>query len=107
MKLTPKQTEELIHRRRRQILVHSIIYYRLGETIVEDAVFDSWAKQLFQLQTDNLQLSESIPYMRYQFADWTGETGFHLPLMDKAATAIAEQLLESYKNSQVAVPVEL
>lgn len=93
-----KQIEELIHRRRRQILVHSIIYYRLGETIVEDAVFDMWAKELAALQTQHLQLSESIPYMRYAFADWTGETGFHLPLMDRRAGAVAEELLETYKN---------
>lgn len=107
MKTDYKVTEELIHRRRRQILVHSIIYYRLGETIIDDAVFDKWAKELFKLQTENLQLSQSIPYMRYQFADWTGETGFHLPLMDKDAGAVAEQLLESYKNLQLAVPEEL
>lgn len=95
-----KTVEELIHRRRRQILVHSIIYYKYGESIVEDAVFDAWAKELTKLQSDNLQLSESIPYMRYQFADFTGETGYHLPLMDVRANAVAEQLLETYKNSQ-------
>lgn len=97
MRMT-KQIEELIHRRRRQLLVHSIIYYRLGETIVPDAVFDSWAKELAALQTQHLQLSESIPYMRYAFSDWTGETGFHLPLMDRRASAVAEELLETYKN---------
>lgn len=103
MRMT-KQIEELIHRRRRQLLVHSIIYYRLGETIIPDAVFDSWAKELAALQRDNLQLSESIPYMRYQFSDWTGETGFHLPLMDRAAGKVAEELLETYKSSLLTVP---
>jgi hypothetical protein len=94
-----KQIEELIHRRRRQILVHSIIYYHLNENIVPDAVFDAWAKELAALQDANLQLSESIPYMRYAFADWTGETGAFLPLMDRRAGKVAAELLETYKNS--------
>lgn len=94
-----KQIEELIHRRRRQILVHSIIYYRLNENIIPDAVFDAWAKELAALQSDNLQLSESIPYMRYAFADWTGETGAFLPLMDRRAGKVAADVLESYKKS--------
>ncbi len=100
MRMNQKKIEELIHRRRRQVLVHSIIYYKYGESIVPDATFDAWAKELTKLQSDHLQLSESIPYMRYQFADFTGETGYHLPLMDKAAGAVAEQLMESYKTSQ-------
>jgi hypothetical protein len=102
MPMTEKQIEELIHRRRRQVLVHSIIYYKYGESIVADAVFDSWAKELTKLQKDNLQLSESIPYMRYQFADFAGETGYHLPLHDKRASAVAEQLMETYKTTYAA-----
>ena len=33
---------ELIHRRRRQVLVHSILYYRLGKPLISDRQFDRW-----------------------------------------------------------------
>lgn len=36
--------------------------------------------------------------MRYAFADFGGETGFHLPLMDKAANRVADELMETYKK---------
>jgi len=93
-----KQVEELIHRRRRQILVHSIIYYKNGESIIPDSTFDAWAQQLAKLQKDHQQLSESIPYMRYAFSDFSGESGFHLPLTDKAANRIADELMRTYNE---------
>jgi NAD-dependent DNA ligase len=98
--VTEKQVEELIHRRRRQILVHSIIYYKYGESTIPVATFDSWAQELARLQKAHLQLSESIPYMRYAFSDFTGETGYHLPLMDERASRVAEQIMETYKKEQ-------
>lgn len=96
--MTEKEVEELIHRRRRQILVHSIIYYKNGESIIPDATFDKWAQELAKLQKDHQQLSESIPYMRYAFADFGGETGYHLPLMDKAANRIADELMKVHNE---------
>lgn len=95
-----KAVEELIHRRRRQILVHSIIYYKNGSSIIPDSTFDEWAKELAKLQKDHQQLSESIPYMRYQFADFGGETGFHLPLNDVAANKVADQLMEMHEEKE-------
>lgn len=105
--MTEKQIEELIHRRRRQILVHSIIYYKNGDSIIPDATFDKWAQELAKLQTDHQQLSESIPYMRYQFADFSGESGFHLPLMDKAANRIADELMETYNKRRAVNGLEV
>jgi hypothetical protein len=96
--VTEKQVEELIHRRRRQVLVHSILYYHLDTNIIPDYVFDAWAHELADLQNANQQLSESIPYMRYAFADFTGDGGSHLPLMDARATKIALELLEHHKK---------
>ena len=39
---------ERIAQRRRQILVHSIIYYRFNENIITDHTWAEWAKELVQ-----------------------------------------------------------
>lgn len=88
--------QELIHRRRRQILVHSIIYYSRGTSIIEDYKFDSWGQQLVQLQTDHPEDSEAVEYMRDEFRDFTGDTGFHLPLADVRARGVAKSLLPGW-----------
>lgn len=84
--------QELIHRRRRQVLVHSILYYAQDTNIISDALFDSWAAELAQLQWDHPLDSEAVEYRREEFRDYTGETGYHLPLHDKAAQKIVRQL---------------
>ncbi|WP_375790254.1 DNA ligase LigA-related protein [Paenibacillus agricola] len=38
-------TADLIARRRRQIFVHSAIYYRLGTSVIDDATFDRWGRE--------------------------------------------------------------
>lgn len=88
-----EEVAELIHRRRRQVLVHSIIYYRLDTSILSDSQFDNWARELAQLQKDHPEVSESVEYMRDEFRDFAGETGHHLPLMDERASNIANLLL--------------
>lgn len=48
--------------RRRQFLVHSFLFHECGESIVPDHKFDSWARELIQLQTDYPELSEALPF---------------------------------------------
>jgi NAD-dependent DNA ligase len=36
---------ELIHRRR-QIIMHSVLYYRLDDTLISDSQFDLWSIEL-------------------------------------------------------------
>lgn len=76
------EVQELIHRRRRQVLYHSILYYKFNTTVIEDSVFDKWALELVELQTKHPKDSAAVPYMLEAFKDFTGETGFHLPLGD-------------------------
>ena len=90
--------QEVIHHRRRQILVHSIIYYSYNEVYVDDAKFDAWARELAKLQKDHPEDSEAVEYMREEFRDWTGETGFHLPLWDKRASNVARHLPNNRKK---------
>lgn len=84
--------QELIHRRRRQVLVHSILYYSYSVNLIPDSQFDSWAQELARLQREFPEHSEAVEYQLEAFRDFTGETGFHLPLHDKDATRIAKQL---------------
>ena len=41
---------ELITRRRRQILVHSVIYYEMNDNLIPDSQWVSWANELYELQ---------------------------------------------------------
>lgn len=82
-----------INQRRRQIVVHSIIYYKLNESIISDFKFDGWCNELVWLQKNNPKESEMVPYELEAFRDFDGSTGFNLPLNNPRANAIAEWLL--------------
>ena len=48
--MTSTQIKELIERRRRQVLVHSVIYYKLNENLITDSQWSMWALELEELQ---------------------------------------------------------
>lgn len=82
--------KELINRRRRQILVHSCIYYRYNTSIITDKQFDTWARELVALQQTYPTLAAECVH-HDAFADFDGSTGFHLPterVIGKAAYLI-------------------
>ena len=85
------------------IAVHSIIYYRLNESIISDHRFDFAAKQLKQMQDDADidTLLESRYY--YAFSDFNGSTGFglfrKLSHQDyEKFLDIAQRVLKMYKD---------
>lgn len=77
---SPSLNEEIIRkitRRRRQLMVHSAIYYRLGTSLIEDSTFDKWAYELADMQKQYPQ--ESLKADLYDdFKDWDGTTGYNL-----------------------------
>lgn len=83
---------EMINRRRAQIHVHSVIYYHFDTNLIPDHVYDAWCVELAALQKAHPE-SKHKGYMPGIFADWTGETGFHLPTTD-AVYGLAEWLLK-------------
>lgn len=87
---------EKIQQRRRQMLVHSYIYYVLDDNIVSDAQWAKWAKELAELQSKFPNMSKKIPYAE-QFIDWDGSTGAFLQY-DDSIVEVAERLL-GRKNS--------
>lgn len=83
---------ELINRRRRQMLVHSCLYYRMNENLITDQQFNHWGRELVKLQAQYPEIAAKVPYAE-AFSDWDASTGFHLPLDDPWVTGTASYLL--------------
>lgn len=88
---------ELIMQRRRQLWIHSIIYYELNDNVVSDAQWAKWAVQLVELQSNYPSLSKSLPHYEI-FKDFTPSTGYDLPLRDPGMMSKAIWLLRYDKR---------
>jgi len=88
---SPDEIRELINRRRRQVAIHSFLYYRLNDSIIPDHVFDKWSVELVDLQTRYPALSEEVPFHLDYFRGWDGSSGFDIPF-DPYIQAKAEQI---------------
>lgn len=87
---------EKIKQRRAQMLVHSCIYYELNESIVSDHKWQEWADELQQLQIHHPDCM-TIGFFDWEFRNWDGATGNHLPHRDPWVFAKANYILA---NSQ-------
>ena len=85
--------KELIKRRRAQMLVHSAIYYDLDDNVISDDKWQQWADELEKLQRENPN-DCNIDFFDYEFKDWNGSTGAHLPHRHPWVRAKAEYILE-------------
>ncbi len=69
----------LIKRRRRQILVHSYIYYVLNDNIISDAQWSAWAEELEQLQKDYPKESSEVElYDEFKTEDSVNSNNQHI-----------------------------
>lgn len=82
---------ELIQQRRYQLLIHSCIYYHLNASSITDKKWDEWAKELCNLQSQYLKISEQVTLYEY-FKDWDASTGASLPITLSWVVARAGQL---------------
>ena len=101
--LYPDQRESIlakISQRRRQILVHSYIYYEMDDSIVSDAQWSQWAKELVWLQQEFSDIAKDAPYSK-EFDGFDASTGFDFKYDDRIKTR-AEQLV-FYKNTGVSL----
>lgn len=89
---------EKINQRRRQMLVHSCIYYVFDENIVSDATWSRWAMELVDLQKAYPEIANDCVYSD-AFKDFDGSTGFHLPVRDPWVIGTAERLLDNRKEA--------
>jgi hypothetical protein len=90
--------KEKIRQRRRQMLVHSYIYYELDDNIVSDAQWAKWAKELEQLQKNYPKESAEVEEYE-QFKDWDGSSGAFLNFGENIKT-VAKILLGIKSPSQ-------
>ena len=88
---------EKINQRRRQILVHSCIYYRMGEQVISDYQFDKWAYELVDLQNNYPEESRKGVYYDF-FVHFDGSTGFDLPTGNPEIYSKALQVLNYSKK---------
>lgn len=87
-----KSIAELLNRRRRQILVHSIIYYKMNDNLISDSTWSAWATELEELQAEYPEIVAKVPYAK-EFKDFDHSTGMNLPLNDPWAVNKARQLI--------------
>ena len=79
-----EKISELINRRRRQILVHSIIYYKMDKNLIADNAWSEWGAELEALQAQYAK----------DFQGFDHSTGYSLPLDDPWAVNKARQLVQ-------------
>ena len=94
--------KEKIRQRRSQMLVHSYIYYKKDDSIVDDHKWQEWANELADLQKKNPSEC-SMGFYDEEFKDWSGDTGNMLPLDDIRVITKAEKILSYYENKGVQV----
>lgn len=90
--MTDKEIAELIFRRRQQILVHSVLYYRMNENLIDDATWSKWALELEELQEKYPKIARTVP-LHEEFKNFDHSTGSDLPLDNPWAINKANYLL--------------
>lgn len=88
-----EEIAELINRRRRQVLVHSVIYYNMNDNLISDSQWSSWAFELAELQNKYPEIAKNCWYAD-DFEGFDGSSGFDLPLNDPWAEQKARKLLQ-------------
>ena len=87
---------EAIARRRRQMLVHSFLYYRMDSPVISDAIWSKWAQQLHALQR---KYGWRIGFYDDTFRDWDGSSGFHLPA-DSDVVRVARRIHDDMRERE-------
>lgn len=77
---------------RKKLLVHSIVYYRLNESIIPDTKWAEWALELEELMQKYPEESQNS-FLAEEFKDFDHSTGYNLPLETPWAVAVAVNLV--------------
>ena len=95
--MTVAQITELISRRRRQILVHSVIYYEMNKNLIPDYQWTMWSKELEELQRKYPKIAAKCP-LADAFEEFDFCSGFNLPLRDPWAVRTAKYLVKMFEG---------
>lgn len=91
--------EALIARRHRQLLVHSFIYYVLGESIIADSHFDEMRRQLAGLHTDHPDKAKAAPYYSICKEFKTSPSGFFIKEYPPEIRSVALRVLWQHEGA--------
>ena len=96
MGLEEDRIYELINRRTKQLIVHSYLYYRLNESLIDDHTFDRWCKELCELKVKYPEIAAKTPYWKIgQKFDETG-SGFFIDQYPTELMVDAEILMYGF-----------
>jgi NAD-dependent DNA ligase len=92
---------ELIGRRRRQVILHACLYYRLNANVVSDHEYDRIARELDKLTNEYPEEAKAAPLVK-EFEEWGGETtsGFMLPISDPILITKAQRILKIHEEKR-------
>lgn len=96
-KSVDEDLKALIRRRRAQMLIHSCLYYEMNTNIVSDHQWQAWADELERLQKQNPDACK-IDFYDWEFRDWDGATGNHLPHRNPWVYQKAQYILKLHEN---------
>lgn len=92
--------EDRIGYLRKKLLVHSIIYYRLNESIISDQKWAEWAVELEKLCAEHPKEAQRA-FLAEEFQDFDHSTGYNLPLETPWAVPVALGLVEYDKKMKM------
>lgn len=96
--MSNEQIKELMQRRIRQILVHSCIYYRFNNNIIDDFTYDRWGNELIALIKQYPEYLKELEYGE-AFVDYVETaSGFNLPYNSPEIVYKALHLLKIHKK---------
>lgn len=88
-----EEVRSLITRRRRQILLHSYVYYELNDNLIGDATWTKWALDLEHLQSIFPEESSSALYSE-EFKGFDHSTGAGLDYFKSEIIDVAKLLIK-------------
>lgn len=95
--MSTEEIIELINRRKRQILVHSFLYYQMNTNIISDHTFDKWSSELAMLLLKYPEESKQTVYYD-EFKEFDGSSGYDLPYYYPNIQQIGLSLLHQHKK---------
>ena len=90
--MTDAEVLELMVRRRRQLLIHSYIYYGRGTSLISDRQWDRWARELERLNAEYPVLAGTGDFAG-AFHKFTSASGYYLSYQSGWVVRAAEHLL--------------
>jgi NAD-dependent DNA ligase len=89
---------ERINQRRRQLLVHSYLYYRQNTSAISDHQYDKFTQDLIKLQSEYPEIAEQGIYAE-EFRGFSMGDSFALPLGEPYVQEMAMRFLRAKKEA--------